>query len=304
MCRLTFCLLVVALAAAPPALARQAEELEQVESLIEAGDYAQARARLERWAQANDEGHGASPGERARALLLRARLASDAGTAEKDYLTVALGYPTSPYAPLALLTLGQGLLASGDIDRAILYLQRLVDDYPGSPHRLTGRIWLARALRLDGHRDAACHTARNGLQSAADAVVLSLLRHEEQVSCSDAPDSAGTGTAGGGVAAADSPTNTADRPGEDGATTATGRFAVQSGAFRQASGAEALAERLGKAGYDARIIRVPGSGLLRVRTGRFPDSAAAQALSRRLQAAGFPAVVVGDADKEIASTQG
>jgi hypothetical protein len=237
---------------------------------------------------------------RARAHLLRARLAPDLRSAERDYLAVALGHPTTPYAPHALLALGQGFLASGDRARAVAYLQRLVDDYPGSTHRPVGFLWVARARRLEGDLAGACIAARAGLAGAAPDVAA-LLRREEQAVCQPAEEGDNAPRTQGQGAARDpgrtnqpaGRTNQAERP-----AASQGRFAVQSGAFRQLDGARALADRLRSAGYEPRIVLVSGSRLLRVRVGRFPSAADAEAFAARIRTAGFPAVVVNDAHQE------
>ncbi len=261
----------------------QAAELDRVDALIAAGDYAGARTAIERWWRDGDDVRRAPAAARVRALMLRARLAPDPAAAERDYLAVALGHPTSPFAPEALLSLGQGFLATRDIVRAASYLRRLVDDYPASPHRPTGLLWLARARRLHGDTATACATTRHALESAS-ADLATLLRREEAAVCPHAAP----------AAADSSPAATPDSaPAEP-----AGRFAVQAGAFRQPGGARALADRLRRAGHQPRVVLVPGSSLLRVRVGRLADAAAATALARRLGAAGFAAVVVRDADRE------
>jgi cell division protein FtsN len=73
---------------------------------------------------------------------------------------------------------------------------------------------------------------------------------------------------------------------------------VQLGAFASQSRARALQRRVQDAGFDARLARVPGSGLVRVRVGRFDAQADADALLTRLRGLGFAATVVLDANRE------
>ena len=162
--RLIAALLAVLLLAVPGAA--QDADLDRVDSLIANGEYAAARSAIEQWWRAVEGGRSVSTEARARAHLLRARLAPDFRSAERDYLAVALGHPTTPYAPQALLALGQGYLASGDIGRAVSYLKRLVDDYPRTNLRPVGLLWAARARRLDGDITGACAAARAGLSVA------------------------------------------------------------------------------------------------------------------------------------------
>jgi len=289
--RLTAAILAALVLAVAPAVAQQAE-LDRVEALITAGEYAAARSAIQEWWAAVEGGRNVPAEVRARAHLLRARLAPDPRSAERDYLAVALGHPTTPYAPPALLALGQGLLASGDISRAVSYLKRLVDDYPASSLRPVGLLWLARARHLDGDVAGACTAARSAL-ATADANLVGLLRREEQAAC---PLADARAQAEPRAQPADSTARAADRdlPAED----PQGRFAVQSGAFRQREGADALAGRLRSAGYEPRLVFVPGSQLLRVRIGRFASFADAEAVAARLRSAGFAAVVVNDARQE------
>ena len=110
--------------------------LARVDSLIMAGQSAQARSALDAWKKSNPPD--------ARSTYLTARLASQAQEAEDAYLSVALGYSNSPYAAESLLRLGQARLAAGDAKQAAVYLRRVISDYPTSEHRSTAQEWLAR----------------------------------------------------------------------------------------------------------------------------------------------------------------
>lgn len=296
----------LSLAAGPvagAALAQEAgqdAELARVESLIGAGRYDEARAGIRRWWADAGSGRSVPAPARVHALMLRARLATDPADAERDYLAVALGHPTAPAAPRALLALGQALFAAGSIDRATAYLRRLVDDYPTNPERAVGLLWLARARTAAGDPAGACTAARRGIDavqaSAVEPAATALLRLEAEQACGLA-----------GVEVADAPPREprptpADAPPagtvSDPAAASDGRYAVQTGAFRNRDGAVTLADRLRRAGYSPRLVFVPANRLLRVRIGRFEDRAGADDLMRRLLAAGFPAVVVRDADQE------
>lgn len=260
-------LVLVGLLAVPDDGLAQERELERVETLIADGEYEQARAEIAAWWEKVDAGHPAPGPHRARALLLRARLEPDPKIAELDYLALVLTYPTAPEAPEALLRLGQGLLATGDSARAGAYLERLVNDHPSSPQRPVGALWLARARQAD----ATQATQATGTQATGTQLGQpSGAEPSEQRPASPA-----------GVAA-----------------DADGRFAVQSGAFRQRQGALELAERLRRAGHEPRLVGLPGSSLVRVRVGRFADREDARALVQRLIADGFEALVVADAERE------
>lgn len=76
------------------------------------------------------------------------------------------------------------------------------------------------------------------------------------------------------------------------------RFAVQLGAFSDVDRARALYRRALDQGFEARLVRVPGSPLLRVRVGRFDSAAEAGELLSRLRAMDFVAALVRDANTE------
>lgn len=296
MMRIATLLLAGGLVAAAPAAA-QPPSLDRADELIAQGDYAGAREIVDRWWR---EEPAASPEVirtgRPRALLLRARLATDAAAAERDYLALALGHPSSPETAVALLRLGQGLLASGQAARAVTYLERLATDHPNSPDRAVGLLWLARARRLAGRTDAACDAANQAADTrGAGPDLAALIRNEQVASCrriADARPPAGRQA----QAAAGRPT--AQREPRPAAQAATGTFAAQAGAFRERSGAETLAAQLRRAGFEPRLVRLPGSSLVHVRIGRFSSTADADALVARLRAAGFTALVVRDAGRE------
>ena len=269
---------LLSFALAAPAAA-QVPTLDRVDSLVTAGQYDTARSILDRWWSARNEFD--IPGsDKARALMLRAQLATDPEEAEPDYLAVVLGYPTSPHAPEALLRLGQGLLATGDATRAAAYLERLVADYPGRPQRTPGLLWLARANIAARRPSAACSAAREGLQTTSDPDLRAMLQVEAGASCGIGPQ----------------PSAEPEEPDEP---AATGEYAVQTGAFRYRRSADDLIERLRDAGHQPRLVRVPRNDLLRVRIGRFQTSDQAEVLVTELRDQGFDAVVVSDADEEI-----
>jgi tetratricopeptide (TPR) repeat protein len=268
--------------------AAQESRLDRVEELVAGGAYADARATLTTWWESR-EAAGAGGAERARALMLRARLAPDPAAAEADYLAIVLGYPISPHAPQALLRLGQGLLATDEPTRAIGYLKRLVADYPGRPERAAGLLWLGRAQSAARQFADACDSYREGIRDGADAALLAMLRAEEPVACA-----ARTAPRADGVTlpVATQPTPPAAAAAE------SGRFTIQAGAFRQQPGVDALVARLRRAGHQPRTVMVPANDLMRVRIGRFESQAEAGRLLARLREQGFDVILVTDADRE------
>ena len=293
--------LACVLAGALPALAQAGDSatLTRVSAHIDEARFDSARATLARWQTAR--GAAAPPSERAAADALAARLERDGSAARDAWLSLALTYPFSADAGLALLRVGQAAVLQGDTSTALVYLTRLVDDFAGSGHTAEAHLWISRAHSLARRSSLACTAARTGLATSTSAEVAGLLRIQEERACAaGAPDVgppvAATPPARPPAAAVTPPAAAVTSP----ASVAGGRFAVQSGAFRARAGADALIARLRRAGLQPRLVRVPGSELMRVRVGAFAAPSEAATLRDRLRAEGFDAVVVDDAARESA----
>jgi TolA-binding protein len=113
----------------------------------------------------------ARPGETAyiEALYWRARLTAAGDSAERDLRRIAIEYPTSHWAPEALLQLAQLAMAAGNPVSAFALAERLRSDYPESEWRPHAAFWAGRAAFDLGEARAACallDSART--ESAAD----------------------------------------------------------------------------------------------------------------------------------------
>jgi cell division septation protein DedD len=284
------------LAAAPtgaPAQATQDGALDRVHNLIATGRFTEAGNTLAQWERSfADPRSAAQPAERARALFLRAQLTGDAAQAEDAYVAVVLSYPSSSVAPEALLRLGQALMTAGEPRRAAAYLERLRSDYPGTPQRETGLLWLARAQLALGSAPAACTTAREGAQAAGAAHLRTLFELERDRACAAAPASPAAQT----VPPPTARQPAAAPPGER--TALSGDYAVQTGAFREHASAQNIATRMRAGGFDVRVVVVDGSPLFRVRVGAFATPEEAAAATRAIRDAGFTTVIVSDVQRE------
>lgn len=127
--------LLAALCLAAPAGAQRARapELGEVQRLVEADRYADARAELRRWWETR--GERADGAARATGLYLRAVLADSLEAAERDLLRVTIEHPLASEADDALLRLGHARLARRDTLGAQIHFARLVREYPQSPLR-------------------------------------------------------------------------------------------------------------------------------------------------------------------------
>ena len=177
-------LFALALLASATAAHAQDRTLERVQNLIATGRLTEARNTLMQWERENASPEStATSDDRARALYLAGALSTDANAAEDAFIGVVLSYPSSPVAPEALLRLGQGLYTAGSMDRAIMYLERLRSDYPRSPQRETGLLWLTRAQLASGDAALACGTARESLFGTTNENVRTLIELERDRAC-------------------------------------------------------------------------------------------------------------------------
>lgn len=177
-------------------------------------------------------------------------------------------------------------LLSIDPAEAELDYRRLVLEYPGGP-------WTDGALLRLGY-------AAEARGSAAEA------REHFQRLVRDHPGSPHVAEANRRLAAErpsltgpDAPRAVPVSPAPAAAPAApSGPWAVQLGAFSAMSGARGVADRARSAGYQPRLVVIPGSPLIRVRLGGFPDEAGARTLLVEVRGRGLEATVVSDALRE------
>jgi cell division septation protein DedD len=286
-------------------LSAQRHPLDQVDSLVNAGQYALARSTLLDWQRVNLANPAVNAATRARALYLNARLTDDASRAHEQYVAVALSYPTAPEAPMALLRIAQGMLANNEPRRAAAYLERVVRDYPTAPDRPLAYLWLSRTQLALGAVATACATLNGVLESRIGSPdVVALLEAEEKNACSPAsvaspaPDSVRAPVT---ASPPPPPPRTTPPPPTETvrpATSSDGQYAAQTGAFRNVQTAQTITAQLRRKGFDARLTYLENGTLALVRIGRFRTWGGANTEVRRLQEAGFPAMVVEDANRE------
>jgi hypothetical protein len=280
--RAIVCTGIAAIAFASPARAQAramaTPALDAIDSLITRGQADSARTALDQWLGANSIGPEADGATRAHALFLRGVLSRDWSDAQDAFLAVALAHPTSPHAPFALLRLSQGLFAfahTGDATaaaRATGYLERLSNDYPGTPIRAQALLWLAYAHEANRRTSDACTAAAGAIRAVGDDETASLARDVRRRTCTGDSD--------------------------DRLSLPTQIFAVQLGAFRTRESADQLAARSRSAGFNARVVSLEGGSLFRVRAGSFPTQGDAELFADRLRNAGFETAIVNDVRSE------
>ena len=280
--------------------------LDHAEARITGGQFTEARGLLQRWRRENPTAARTAQEQQARYLLLSARVTTNADTAEYNYLTIAVDFPTARAAPESLLRLAQARYIRGDTAQATSYLERLLSDYPESEMRPMGAVWLAR-LKARGPHAGVCEVLRS-VSPGTNPETIEYLKNEQKRVCGSAAATART-TPQRPIAQ-----NPPARPNADSSpvprvekvpsgNTVTGRVAIQIGAFRELTGARGMQRQLEDAGFrDVRLVRVPGNQLIRVRVGKYENRAAAANTLARLANANFSAVLVTDANTETRVT--
>lgn len=262
--RVVLVLGLAVLVAAPLA----AQSLDRVEELARLGRAEEARELLTQWwEEARD---AASQRDLQRGLWLRGRLTVEPNLAELDYQRLVVLYPSSPYAPQAILRLAQSAHANGDAATAQRHVATIVRDYPTSQVRAEAEAWL---------RDAG--TPPPPTEAPRTAPPTTATRDPAPpTSPTPVPTPVPTPAPAQGR-----PTAPADE---------ALLWSVQFGAFTDEERAFGLHAELVSAGLAARLVRVAGSGFVHVRIGRFATRAEASTQLQQVSARGFSAAIVRD----------
>ena len=270
--------------------AGQTVDLGSLEQLARDGRSEEARRGMDSWWE--ESGDTASPEELEWALWLRGRLAADPAEAAADYHRLLDQYSAGPYADLALLRLAQMALLRGDSVRARAHYAALAADYPGRQSGAAARLWLEvnalaevaeAALPMEPVTQEEAPPAEPAAREDAPTAVLPAQGPTPEDTLATPEDE----PAG--------PAHTA-RPRPDLLT--TGAVAVQLGAYLTNVRASRVVERAAEAGFESRVVKVPGSPLFRVRVGAWTERGEAEAVAEAAEAAGFRPRIVGGLDRE------
>lgn len=172
-----------------------------------------------------------------------------------------------------------------EAEQAALDFRRLVVEYPGGPFSDLALLRLAQAAHAAG--DSA---------AAADQVAQLVREYPSSPVRRDAE--AWLATAGPVPAPAAVPARADTAGAAADSAPPVGEFAIQLGAFSTMERAAALLAEVTKAGFEGRLVRVPGSDLVRVRVGTFGTAEGADAVLWQLRDRGFTSTVSRDAHRE------
>lgn len=265
---------VLSVVAAPAA----AQSLNDVGELARDGRVGAARVALTDWWDASWE--SASREQRQEALWYRAVLTLDPAQAATQFRRLAIEYPGGAWTAQALLRLARTALLEDDLLTAARYFEDLRRDYPASAARLEAVEW------LDENADRV-ERARSAPAASAPAPATPVAT----------PPPTGTTSAPPTGTTTPPPAGTTSAP--QTGTEVRRNWGVQLGAFSTVERARDLAARAEAAGFETRLVRIPGSDLVRLRVGKYEDAAGAEAAYDRVVAAGFDAAVVQDVSSEV-----
>jgi len=248
------------------------------------------------------------PGDAAwvEALYYRARIATFGDSAERDLRRVALEYSNSAWADDALLQLSQLALAAGNPASAYELAVRARSDYPDSDLKPKAALWAARAAFEVGEPRTACALLDSAQTEASADIEFGNQVLFFRARCTAAALAPPPAVAPRPAPAADSQAVTvapAPVPAESVSrlpspvsglrSPVSGlRFEVQVAAATSDSAAQAVVQRLARAGHAARVV-AGENGVRRVRMGPYATQRAAENAARAAQAlvGGTPFVV-------------
>ncbi|MBV9879138.1 MAG: SPOR domain-containing protein [Gemmatirosa sp.] len=237
----------------------------------------------------------------AEALYWRATLAERAADGERDYRQLAVEYPASPRAADALVRLAQLDLARGQPATARDHLTRLLRDHTDAPTRARAHYWLARASLDAGDARGACgalNEAAGETEPGGELARQVVALRGRVPRCTLTVAVGGQAAVGVQRAAPAAPIDSTRSAPPVPRPSSAGRFTVQVSAYDSRPGAEALAARLVKRGFEARVTSggTPDTPPFRVRIGRYATRAEAIAAQRELKAKGLAGFVAEEAE--------
>ncbi len=278
--------------------------LDRVEELTRMGRTEDARHLLLEWWDTSYA--KASRQDVQHALWLRGSLTVDPAQAELDYQRLVTEYPGGPFSDQALLRLAQAAFVRGDSATAAQDVARIAREYRGSATARSAQAWLASAGPVivreqpgpgqppDTVSGAVAALPPDVRGTPPDTLRSGKAAEPDSLTAAAAPPAPAAGT----VISEPDTLTAAARPPRTEYIAPQPRFAVQLGAFADRGRAETLRRRAATAGFDARLVLIPGSDLVRVRVGAFDEEQEADAILRRLKASGFTAAVARDAHLE------
>lgn len=221
------------------------------------------------------------------ALYWRARLTAVGDSAERDLRRIAIEYPTSRWAPEALLQLAQLAMAAGNPVSAFALAERLRSDYPDSELRPQAAFWAGRAAFDLGEARAACALLDSARTEGASDIEFMNRVAFYWSRCGAVPAQTDTARTTptlplAGARPSAQPTPAHQPAAAPPASAPTRRFTVQVAAVRTDREEQGVLRALRRAGYEGHIV-AGDDGFRRIRVGGYATEAEALSAARRLR---------------------
>ena len=236
----------------------------------------------------------------AEAIFWRATLAPTAQLAEQDYRRLIVEYPLYSRSGDVLLRLAQLELLRGNRDAAVVHLRRIQAEHPEFGNQAAASYWLGKVLFEKNDLPGACSAIADAKRTVkADDIELKNQIDYQDAQCAGVavpPADSGRGNDPVPPAAlpapvAETPAPKTERPVAPTTTSqSAGTYSVQIAAYNTRSQAAALASRLTKRGFAARVDGKKAP--FRVRIGRYGTRSEAAAAQQRIKKSGITGIVV------------
>jgi sporulation related protein len=210
----------------------------------------------------------------AEALYTVGLLAATERNRRLELRRVVVDYPQSAWADDALLQLAQLDYVAGNPAAAVIEIDQLLRDYPGSPISATAAFWGARAAGDRHDAATACRMAEAGLATVGSDVELRNQLEFQKQRCQGLVAIGVESTRTDSVTKARADSIARSKAGMNRRVPAGG-FYVQVSAVLTQAAAAAESARVKGAGYTPLVLKE--GGYLKIRAGRFTTRAEAEA---------------------------
>ena len=266
----------------------------RAQKMVSDGSAAAGRALVDSMVRASRRGSPAY----AEAIFWRATLAPTSQQAEQDYRRLIVEYPLYARSGDVLLRLAQLELLRGNRDAAVVHLRRIQTEHPEFGNQAAASYWLSKVLLEKNDLPGACGAIADAkrLVKPDDVELKNQIDYQDQqcagvvIPPTDSVTTAEAPAQQPPVKSVPAPAPVLKTEKPLAPAPATGVYSVQIAAYNKLSQASALASRLSKRGFPARVDGKTAP--FRVRIGKYESRAEATAAQARIKKSGIDGIVV------------
>jgi cell division septation protein DedD len=268
----------------------------RAQRMVSDGSATAGRALVDSMVRASRRGSPAY----AEAIFWRASLAATSQQAEQDYRRLIVEYPLYARSGDVLLRLAQLELLRGNRDAAALHLRRIQTEHPEFGNQAAASYWLSRVLFEKNDLPGACGAIADAkrLVKPDDVELKNQIDYQDQQCAGVVVASVDSAVGTQSPVVQETPASSSPAPAAAPKTervpaaspATTGSYSVQIAAYNKLSQATALASRLSKRGFAARVDGKKAP--FRVRIGKYETRAEAAAAQARIKKSGINGIVV------------